>query len=126
MFLTTASVMLCLTSSDSPVVPMIRLTPASAAMGALTAVALAMVKSRSTSVLESFSTWARSLESDTGTPRAPTPTTSPMSFPTFTRSNAEDTVMPSVARMRLTSICPILPQAPTRPTLVTLLSAMVI
>ena len=76
-----------------------------------------MVKSRRTSVLESFRTCARSLESETGTPSAPTPTTSPMSFPTFTRSKAEETVMPSVARTRLTSICPILPQAPTRPTL---------
>ena len=83
----------------------------------MTAVALAMVKSRSTSVLESFRTCARSLESDTGTPRAPAPTTSPMSLPMFTRSKAADTVIPSVARMRLTSICPILPQAPTRPTL---------
>ena len=37
LFLTTASVMLCLTSSLRPVVPMMRLTPASAAMGRLDA-----------------------------------------------------------------------------------------
>ena len=118
LFLATASVMDVLCSAESPVVPMIRLTPAAAATGALAAVAGATVKSIRTSVPELFSTAARSLGSETGTPIAPTPATSPMSFPTLTRSKAAEIVIPSVASTRRTIRVPILPQAPTRATLV--------
>ena len=110
----TASVMAVFCSADRPVVPMMRLTPAAAAAGALTAVAAAMVKSMRTSVLDSFRTEARSLESETGTSIFPMPATSPMSFPMLTISKAAETVMPSVAMRWRTIMVPILPQAPTR------------
>ena len=53
----------------------------------------------------------------------PMPATSPMSSPTLTRSKAAATVIPSVDMMRLTSMVPILPHAPT---IAALISAIII